>query len=373
MFKWEDGESAPAEADLKSKAKDSIKNLDPAPGLEELEMGAARIEVDDKKMINCRADLNQLVPFKYSWAWQTYLSACSHHWMPQETNLDHDLIRLESQDFTRDLTPILNHALSYLTFKSSRTRKIGQLLHIYKLITNPECRQYLLKWVFESILSAHSLEYIAESLQLQIGKHLQDLVSSHDCARKTSWAILHTKHLDSTDFKTGEKSSDIEFLLSFIAYTLCDNVIFDSASHLQILSIARSQDMPGLLSIFSKSLTDKELQCNFATSVINQIKAENPHVWSVSTQEAATNLLLQATILEVEYAKQTTPYRHSEVNPVKFEQFLKYQCNDLLTKIGLKPHFPFKTNPMPWTDELIVRPEKPGSEGNSQSQGSLLW
>ena len=33
----------------------------------ELEMGGARIQVDDKKIINCRADLNQLVPFKYKW------------------------------------------------------------------------------------------------------------------------------------------------------------------------------------------------------------------------------------------------------------------------------------------------------------------
>ena len=41
----------------------------------DLEMGAARIRADDKKIINCHADLNQLVPFKYTWAWDKYLSA----------------------------------------------------------------------------------------------------------------------------------------------------------------------------------------------------------------------------------------------------------------------------------------------------------
>ena len=41
-----------------------------ATGLELLEMGASRIQVDDKKIINCHADLNQLVPFKYEWAWK---------------------------------------------------------------------------------------------------------------------------------------------------------------------------------------------------------------------------------------------------------------------------------------------------------------
>ena len=48
---------------------------DHATGLEQVEFGAARITVDDKQMINCRADLNQLVPFKYKWAWQKYLDA----------------------------------------------------------------------------------------------------------------------------------------------------------------------------------------------------------------------------------------------------------------------------------------------------------
>ena len=38
-------------------------------------------------MINCRADLNQLVPFKYDWAWQKYLDGCANHWMPQEVNM----------------------------------------------------------------------------------------------------------------------------------------------------------------------------------------------------------------------------------------------------------------------------------------------
>ncbi len=52
-------------------------NTHGATGLEEIEMGAARIRVDDKRIINCHADLNQLVPFKYKWAWEKYLAGCA--------------------------------------------------------------------------------------------------------------------------------------------------------------------------------------------------------------------------------------------------------------------------------------------------------
>jgi len=51
-----------------------------------------RVTVDQKAMINCRADLNQLVPFKYAWAWQKYLDACANHWMPQEINMNADIM-----------------------------------------------------------------------------------------------------------------------------------------------------------------------------------------------------------------------------------------------------------------------------------------
>src|SRR5690606_38165234 len=83
-------------------ARASLANLDPAPGLAELEMGAARVEVDDKAMINCRADLNQLVPFKYDWAWQKYLDGCANHWMPQEVNMTADIALWKSADGLTD-------------------------------------------------------------------------------------------------------------------------------------------------------------------------------------------------------------------------------------------------------------------------------
>ena len=50
-----------------------------------------RISVDDKRIINGQTDVNQLVPFKYKWAWEKYLSACANHWMPQEIQMSRDI------------------------------------------------------------------------------------------------------------------------------------------------------------------------------------------------------------------------------------------------------------------------------------------
>ena len=46
-----------------------------------------RVNAADKRIINGQTDVNQLVPFKYKWAWEKYLAACANHWMPQEVNM----------------------------------------------------------------------------------------------------------------------------------------------------------------------------------------------------------------------------------------------------------------------------------------------
>ena len=50
-----------------------------------------RVNAADKRIINGQTDVNQLVPFKYKWAWEKYLATCANHWMPQEVNMTRDI------------------------------------------------------------------------------------------------------------------------------------------------------------------------------------------------------------------------------------------------------------------------------------------
>ena len=68
-------------SERKEKAIAGLDSLDTEAGLADLEGASARVSVDEKQMINCRADVNQLVPFKYDWAWQKYLDGSANHWI----------------------------------------------------------------------------------------------------------------------------------------------------------------------------------------------------------------------------------------------------------------------------------------------------
>ena len=148
-------------------ARASLEQLDVQDGIKELdEMKGGRVEVDQKAMINCKADLNQLVPFKYDWAWQKYLDGSANHWMPQEINMTNDIALWKSEDgLTDDERTIVKRNLGFFSTADSLVAN-NLVLAIYRLITNPECRQYILRQSLEEAIHTHAYQYCIESLAM---------------------------------------------------------------------------------------------------------------------------------------------------------------------------------------------------------------
>ena len=209
----------PAEAiDPVARAAAAVQNLDVAPGLEELEMGAARVSVDEKAMINCRADLNQLVPFKYDWAWQKYLDGCANHWMPQEINMTADVATWKSAGgLSEDERRIVMRSLGYFSTADSLVAN-NLVLAIYRLITNPECRQYLLRQAFEEAIHTHAYQYCIESLGMDEGEVFNMYREVPSVAAKAAWSLSHTHSLSDPTFTTGTPETDQELLRNLIGF-----------------------------------------------------------------------------------------------------------------------------------------------------------
>jgi Ribonucleotide reductase, beta subunit len=79
-----------------------------------------RVQVGQKAMINSKADLNQLVPFKYKWAWEKYLDGTANHWMPQEINMTADIALWKAADgLTDDERMIVKRSLGFFSTADS--------------------------------------------------------------------------------------------------------------------------------------------------------------------------------------------------------------------------------------------------------------
>ncbi|SFC49759.1 ribonucleoside-diphosphate reductase beta chain [Marinospirillum celere] len=365
------------QGDLHARAAEALKNLDVAAGLEELEMGAGRIAVDDKRMINCRADLNQLVPFKYEWAWQKYLDGSANHWMPQEVNMNADIALWKSQTgLTEDERLIVMRSLGYFSTADSLVAN-NLVLAIYRLITNPECRQYLLRQAFEEAIHTHAYQYCVESLGMDEGEVFNMYREVPSVAAKSAWSLKHTQAIARPDFQTGTPETDQELLRNMIAFYVVTEGVFFYCGFSQILSMGRRNKMTGVAEQFQYILRDESMHLNFGIDMINQIKIENPHLWTPEFQDEITQMILEGTQLEIDYARDTMPRGVLGMNAAIMEEYLHFICNRRLAQIGLKEQFPGATNPFPWMSEIIdLRKEKNFFETRVteyQVGGALSW
>jgi len=372
-------EASPSEpaTDAMQAAEAVIANMDASAGVEELEMGAARVSVDEKAMINCRADLNQLVPFKYDWAWQKYLDGCANHWMPQEINMTADVATWKSSDgLTEDERRIVMRSLGYFSTADSLVAN-NLVLGIYRLVTNPECRQYLLRQAFEEAIHTHAYQYCIESLGMDEGEVFNMYREVPSVAKKAAWSISHTHELSDPNFSTGTIEADQQLLRNLIGFYGVTEGIFFYCGFTQILSMGRRNKMTGVAEQFQYILRDESMHLNFGIDVINQIKLENPHLWTEEFKEEVTQMILEGTALEIEYARDTMPRGVLGMNAAMMEEYLHFIANRRLTQLGLSEQFPGATNPFPWMSEIMdLRKEKNFFETRVieyQTGGALNW
>ena len=99
-----------------------------------------RVSAVDKRIINGQTDVNQLVPFKYKWAWEKYLATCANHWMPQEINMTRDIaLWKDPNGLTEDERRIVKRNLGFFVTADSLAAN-NIVLGTYRHITAPECR-----------------------------------------------------------------------------------------------------------------------------------------------------------------------------------------------------------------------------------------
>ena len=364
-------------ADALQKAIVDLEELNIEVGLEELEGSATRVAVDDKRMINCRADLNQLVPFKYDWAWQKYLDGCANHWMPQEVNMTADIGLWKTPNgLTDDERLIVKRNLGFFSTADSLVAN-NLVLAVYRLITNPECRQYILRQAFEEAIHTHAYQYCIESLSMDEGEIFNMYHEVPSVAKKASWGLKYTQELSDPKFNTGTIENDQALLKNLIAFYCCLEGIFFYCGFTQILSMGRRNKMTGTSEQFQYILRDESMHLNFGIDMINQIKLENPQLWTDEMKEQATQMILQATALEIEYARDTMPRGVLGMNAAMMEEYLQFIANRRLIQIGLPEQFAGVENPFPWMSEIMdLRKEKNFFETRVieyQTGGALTW
>ena len=336
-----------------------------------------RVSAADKRIINGQTDVNQLVPFKYKWAWEKYLASCANHWMPNEVNMSRDIATWKDPNgLTDDERRIIKRNLGFFVTADSLAAN-NIVLGTYRHITAPECRQFLLRQAFEEAIHTHAYQYIVESLGLDESEIFNAYHEIDSIREKDEFLIPFIDAIMDPQFHTGTPEADQMLLKSLIVFACLMEGLFFYVGFTQILAMGRQNKMTGAAEQYQYILRDESMHCNFGIDVINQIKLENPQLWTPAFKADLKALFEKAVALEYRYAEDTMPRGVLGLNASMFKGYLRYIANRRATQIGLEPLFPNEENPFPWMSEMIdLKKERNFFETrviDYQTGGALAW
>lgn len=331
----------------------------------------------EKTILNAgTTDPNKILPMKYMWARNHYKNGIANNWVPDEVNMQKDVETWKNPEaLTADERRLIMWNMGFFSTAESLTAN-NIVLSIYKHITNPECRQYLLRQAYEEAIHTDTFIYCCDSLMLnpeEVYNAYNEIPSIHN---KDEFVINMTKSVMDPGFTTDTLENKQKFLHDLVGYYVIMEGIFFYAGFVMMLSFMRQNKMVGVGEQFQFILRDESVHLAFGTDLITTMIAENPEIWTVEMRATITENIKKAVELESEYARDCLPRGILGLNADAVVQYVQYVADRRLERIGLDKVYDVE-NPFPWMSEIMdLRKEKNFFETRVteyQSGGNLSW
>ena len=315
--------------------------------------GAAPVNVNNRKIINGGdADVMQLYPMKHHFAWEAYMAGNSNHWLPTEISMQRDIEQWKSQTvLTADERQAFETVLGFFTTADSIAAN-NVVLALYKHITSPECRMYLLRQGYEEAIHTHAYQYIVESLQMDESRIFNMYREVESIYNKDNMILSLNEGIFDPNFKTGTFENDQLFLENMIVFSLIMEGIFFYSSFAVMFGFQRQNKLTGSAEQIQYIMRDESQHLNFGVNMINTIKEEQPELWTPEFQQRAVDLVKRAVVLEYTFAQEVFPKGIFGMNADGFKQYIEHIADRRLATVGLPAQYNV-ANPFPWMSEAV--------------------
>lgn len=329
-----------------------------------------------KRIINCPVtDPNKILPIRYMWAREFYKIGLANNWVPDEVNMQKDVEMWKDPGvLTGSERRMIIYNLGFFSTAESLTAN-NIVLSIYRHITNPECRQYLLRQAFEEAIHTDTFIYCCDTLGLDPDYVYNMYINNATIREKDDFVVRLTSNVLDPGFGTDTEENIRSFVHDLVGFYVIMEGIFFYAGFVMILSLLRQNKMTGLGEQFQFILRDESVHLAFGTELINTIADENPGIWSEEFKALLSENVRRAVELEISYTKDCLPSGILGLNSDLVSEYVRYIADRRLEKIRLDKLYG-SSNPFPWMSEIIdLRKEKNFFETRvtEYRSGMLSW
>lgn len=325
---------------------------------------------------NSKTDPNKILPMSYLWARNYYKNGIANNWTPEEVSMQKDVEQWKSSRVVSESEKkLILWNLGFFSTAESLTAN-NLVLAVYRHVTNPECRQYLLRQAFEEAIHTDTFIYCCDTLGLDpeyVYNMYKTIPSIKD---KDDFVVELTKSIFDPTFSTDGVENVRRFLHDLVGYYVIMEGIFFYAGFAMMLALKRQNKMAGIGEQFEYIMRDESLHLAFGCDLINTIKAENPGVWTQEFADEIVSLVKKAVEFEKKYAFDACPQGLLGINADQFAAYVEYIADRRLERLALPKAYNTE-NPFPWMSQSVdLNKEKNFFETRVteyQTAGSLKW
>jgi ribonucleoside-diphosphate reductase beta chain len=322
-----------------------------------------------------KTDPNKILPMKYLWARQHYKDGVANNWVPEEVAMQDDVETWKSGRLSESEKRLILWNLGFFSTAESLTAN-NIVLAVYRHVTNPECRQYLLRQGYEEAIHTDTFIYCCDTLGLDPDEIYNMYNTIPSIKEKDDFVVNLTKSIFDPNFETTGTENIRKFVHDLIGYYIIMEGIFFYAGFAMMLAMKRQNKMVGIGEQFEFIMRDESLHLAFGRDLINTIKKENPEIWTQEFKEEIVGLIKKAVELEKVYARDACPSGLLGINSQQFCDYVEYMADRRLECIDLPKQYN-RENPFPWMSQSVdLNKEKNFFETRVteyQTSGNLTW
>ena len=144
-----------------------------------------------------------------------------------------------------------------------------------------------------------------------------------------------------------ERPTAHNFLKSLFANQILEGIYFYSG-FAYIYAMAKSGKMIGSSQMIKFIQRDEVTHLLIYQNMIKDLRKERPDLFTTQLTEEVEQMFREAVDLEVSWGKYITNGEILGLTDKLIEDYIKYLANERLVKVGLKPIYIIKEDPLPW-------------------------
>jgi len=283
-------------------------------------------------------------PFRYPFAYESWLQHEQSHWLHTEVAMLEDIKDWKNK-LSKEEKRFLTHIFRFFT-QGDIDVAGGYVNNYLPYFPQPEVRMMLLGFAAREALHIAAYSHLIESLGMPETTYSEFL----------QYSEMKEKHeyLIGLSNKNGTKESIAANIAAFSAFTEGMQLF---SSFIMLLNFPRHGTMRGMGQIVSWSIVDESCHCDAMIKLFRTYIEENKEIWNDILKSRIYTIATKMVELEdkfIDLAFGMVSMPELDANDVK--RYIRYITDRRLISLGLKGIMKIKKNPLPWVEEQINSP-----------------